>query len=298
MKPISLWQFSLVTQPEAEDALSAWVAEFFRVPVASYTHVDTRRVTLTACFERKPAWGAAERVEVAAAIQRARDHGLETGEGVYSLRRLAKRDWAESWKRHFQPVQFGPRLLLKPTWSKRRPAPGQKVVVLDPGLSFGTGRHPTTAFCLRQVARWHRPGTAQSLLDIGTGSGILAIAAAKLGYRPIRAFDFDPEAVRTARLNGSRNRVEVPFSRFDVSRLPANPRQRYAMVCANLMANLLLAEVGRIVAQVAAGGVLALAGILLGEFPAVQERYEAAGLRLIASRQDHEWWSGAFRKPV
>ena len=117
-------------------------------------------------------------------------------------------DWAESWKRHFKPIEIGRRLLIKPSWSRRRPKPHQQVVVLDPGLSFGTGQHPTTAFCLAEVARLVKNAPARSFLDIGTGSGILAIAAARLNYQPIWAFDFDPEAVRMARANAQTNQVE------------------------------------------------------------------------------------------
>jgi ribosomal protein L11 methyltransferase len=87
------------------------------------------------------------------------------------------------------------------------------VVILDPGLSFGTGQHPTTSFCLHEIARCRKNGhAAQSFLDIGTGSGILAIAAAKLGYQPVHAFDFDPESVRVARENARKNRVETARS--------------------------------------------------------------------------------------
>src|SRR5439155_618396 len=87
-------------------------------------------------------------------------------------------------------------LLIKPSWSRRRARRGQAVVILDPGLSFGTGQHPTTVFCLRELARLRKPGERQAFLDIGTGSGILAVAAAKLGYSPVCASEFDH--VRTA----------------------------------------------------------------------------------------------------
>ena len=92
------------------------------------------------------------------------------------------------------------------------------MVVLDPGLSFGTGQHPTTGFCLEQLAAWRSAGIPQSCLDLGTGSGILAIAAAKLGYAPVKALDVDPDAVRTACANARRNRVSarIRFQQQDV----------------------------------------------------------------------------------
>jgi ribosomal protein L11 methyltransferase len=170
------------------------------------------------------------------------------------------------------------------------------VVVLDPGLSFGTGQHPTTAFCLEQLVARRSSKERQSLLDLGTGSGILAIAAAKLGYKPISALDFDAEAVRVARVNARRNRVadRIRFSRRDLTRMPRRAGRTYAVVCANLLADLLLAERERILARLQPVGLLVLAGILKTEFAAVQAAYEAAGLRLVASRAEKEWRSGGF----
>ena len=147
--------------------------------------------------------------------------GLKTGPGPgKDLKNTPRVDWAESWKRHFQPIEIGDRLLIKPSWSKRRARKNQAVVVLDPGLSFGTGQHPTTEFCLSELVRCGKKKAARSFLDIGTGSGILAITAAKLGYSPVHAFDFDPEAVRTARSNASANGVQnqVRISRADVDK--------------------------------------------------------------------------------
>jgi ribosomal protein L11 methyltransferase len=222
--------------------------------------------------------------------------GLKLGPGQISLKRIGNEDWAESWKLHFRPVAIGSALLLKPSWSRRRPLKGQAVVVLDPGLSFGTGRHPTTAFCLRQLVARRRSGESQSCLDIGTGSGILAIAAAKLGYVPVDALDYDPESIRVARANARRNGVagKIRFRRQDLTKLPRQGARQYSMVCANLMSSLLIAERERILARLRADGVLVIAGVLEGEFAQVQGSFEAAGLRLMAGRTENEWRCGAF----
>jgi ribosomal protein L11 methyltransferase len=133
-------------------------------------------------------------------------------------------------------------------------------------------------------------------LDIGSGSGILAIAAAKLGYAPVDAFDFDPEAVRIARANARRNGVggKIRVRRQDLTELPRRSTQQYSLVCANLIASLLMAERDRILARLRADGVLVIAGILAREFVQVQRGFEAAGLRLVASRTQNEWRCGAF----
>src|SRR5262249_31938257 len=157
------------------------------------------------------------------------------------LEKVRQEDWAESWKRHFKPIEIGSTLLIRPGWSKRLARKGQATMILDPGLSFGTGQHPTTAFCLEQLVARRVRGQSQSLLDLGTGSGILAIAAAKLGYRPITAIDCDAEAARIARANARRNRVShrVHFLQKDVAKLPGRPAEKYSMVCANLIAPIL-----------------------------------------------------------
>src|SRR5205814_9828492 len=134
-----------------------------------------------------------KRARLADALENIRNAGLKLGPARIKLERVRSQDWSESWKRHFKPLEIGRELLIRPSWSKRRAHKDQAVVVLDPGLSFGTGQHPTTAFCLRQLATRRIPGQAQSFLDIGTGSGILAISAARLGYGPIRAIDSDSE---------------------------------------------------------------------------------------------------------
>ncbi len=174
--------------------------------------------------------------------------------------------------------------------------------MLDPGLSFGTGQHATTRFCLGEIVR-SRPhsktsdSAKRSFLDMGTGSGILAIAAAKLGYSPVEAFDFDPDCVRIARENAALNQLEsrVTIHQQDVTRLPTKAKTRFNVVCANLIYDLLIAEAERIASRLQPGGVLILAGILSSQFAEVQSAYESVGLRLMRSKSEKEWCSGAFR---
>ena len=168
--------------------------------------------------------------------------------------------------------------------------------MLDPGLSFGTGQHPTTAFCLRELARCGKIKTHRSFLDIGTGSGILAIAAAKLGYAPVHALDFDPEAVRIARANARANGVhkQLRITRGDVAKLPILPARQYDLICANLISTLLIAERRRMVNRLRPGGTLVLAGILKSEFSRVQRIFEKLGLKLAIKDSRNEWRSGSF----
>jgi ribosomal protein L11 methyltransferase len=291
-----LWQVSVATSIEAADAVSAWLESTFAQPACSYTDERSRLTTVTVCLAQRPDWSAARRVELAGGLRQIRACGLNLGPGRLRLAKVRRQNWAESWKRHFVPLTIGSALLLKPSWSRRRPRKGQAVIVLDPGLSFGTGRHPTTEFCLEQLVARRRPREMQSFLDVGFGSGILAIAAAKLGYGPIEALDLDPEAARVARANARRNRVSarIRFRLQDAALLPPRPARKYCLVCANLTSDLLLEHRERLVAQLEPGGVLVLAGILKTEFPTVRQALEAAGLKLAASRAAGEWHSGAF----
>jgi len=222
--------------------------------------------------------------------------GLDVGTGRISLRKLPHENWAESWKRHFKPLVIGDALLIKPSWSKRRSPRGQVVVVIDPGLSFGTGQHPTTEFCLGQLVSRRDPARQQAFLDIGTGSGILAIAAAKLGYAPVQAFDCDPRSVQIACANARANRVEgkVRITSADLTKFSHRAARQYDVICANLLANLLVAERDRVLARLKPAGVLVVAGILKREFTEVRRAYEAAGLRLATSKSENEWRSGTF----
>ena len=303
MKHRTLWKVSVTTTVEAEDAVAEMLFRVFGTAASTYTDAETRATTVAVFCERRPSQLETKRIALRAGLCKIKVCGLDIGLGRIRVQEIPREDWAESWKRHFQPIEIGEALLIKPSWSKRRASPSQAVVVLDPGLSFGTGQHPTTAFCLWELARARRRAgeSPLSFLDIGTGSGILAIAAARLGYAPVHAFDFDPEAVRVARTNAKENGVssKIRITRADLTRLPRHGERPYDVVCANLIANLLIAERGRILARVRPGGVLVLAGILKREFTEVRRAFEAAGWRLTRSKAQREWRSGTYlRSPV
>jgi ribosomal protein L11 methyltransferase len=241
MKQKLLWRISIATTREAEDAVAETLGANLNCAVSSYFHLKTSVSTICAFCERRPLAGVYK--IISAGLKRIKDCGLKIGSGKITMAKVRREDWAESWKRHFKPIEIGKSLLIKPSWSKRKPRNGQIVVVLDPGLGFGTGQHPTTAFCLHELARCGKFEARRSFLDIGTGSGILAIAAVKLGYSPVRAIDCDPEAVRVARANARANGVEqkLRITRRDVAKLPIHAAKQYDLVCANLISTLLVA---------------------------------------------------------
>jgi ribosomal protein L11 methyltransferase len=296
MKGKPLWRISVTTTLEAEDAVIELLGAHLGQPASSHFNVETRASVVSVFVPQKIISARGVRQEISAGLKRIKNCGLKIGSGRIKIAKVRREDWAESWKRHFKAIEIGEKLLVKPSWIKRQPRKNQAVVILDPGLSFGTGQHATTWFCLREIVRRRNTETHQSFLDIGTGSGILAIAAAKLGYEPVCAFDFDSEAVRVASANTRVNQVErkIKISRDDATKLPLNPKKKFDLVCANLISNVLIAERKKIAAQIKPEGILVLAGILRSEFFEVQTAFEALGLELIRCKVEKEWRSGSF----
>jgi ribosomal protein L11 methyltransferase len=294
-----LRQISVATSLEAEEAVVELLVRVFNRPAAVYTNEKTKVTIASVYCPKSSDWNPARRAALRRGLAVIKESGLNIGIGKIVVRRVPREDWAESWKRHFKPISIGSQLLVRPTWIKSHDHKHRAVVVLDPGLSFGTGNHPTTSFCLQQIVRRRVPGKSQSFWDIGTGSGILSIAAAKLGYTPIHAIDFDPQAVSVARQNAGLNRVsrQIRVTRADITTLSASNRNKYDLIFANLISNLLLAEKRRLCRHLNPGGFLVLAGILKEEFPAVCKAYESMGLRLVAGRTEGEWRSGTFQNP-
>lgn len=136
--------------------------------------------------------------EVNPRIEELSEFGIDTGEVRYETRTVDENDWATAWKQYFKPVRVSERLTIKPTWEEYTPeSPDEKIIELDPGMAFGTGTHPTTSLCLRTLETVVQGG--EEVIDVGTGSGILAIGAIKLGAKHVLALDLDPVAVISAR---------------------------------------------------------------------------------------------------
>jgi ribosomal protein L11 methyltransferase len=296
MKTGSLWKISVRIAPQAEEAVTALLERITGQP--AFLYVDAQRQTTMASVyaERSSDWSPAKRAMLRAELRGLRQCGLDIGRGTISVEHIRQEDWAESWKRHFKPLEIGPALLLKPSWSRRRPKKKQALVVIDPGLSFGTGQHPTTRFCLEQLVAMRRQDRAQSFLDIGTGSGILAISGVKLGYSPVLGIDVDPESVRIARANARQNQAgpKLRLISTPLARLPMRSSAKYDLICANLIFDLLVEERTRISNQLRTGGILVLAGILRSQFRDVRAAYEGLGFRLLCSKTVNEWSSGTF----
>ena len=216
------------------------------------------------------------------------DPGLDW-QGV-SLRMVEDQDWERAWMDQYVPLQFGERTWIVP-WNQPLPegadADDAAVVRLDPGLAFGSGTHPTTALCLQWLDGLAARGELQGrqVLDFGCGSGILALAALKLGAATAVGVDNDPQAILATRDNAERNGVGARMS----VHLPADePQATYPVVVANILATALDALADTLAARVAPGGRIALSGILHGQEPELLVRYGAWFDALQVSRQD-DW---------
>ena len=202
------------------------------------------------------------------------------------VRELGRKDWAEAWKSGYQVLHIGRRIRIVPSWIPYQPEPDDVIITLDPGMAFGTGLHPSTQLCLQALEDLIRPG--MRILDVGTGSGILAIAAARLGAAEVLGVDIEAVSVRTARenvqLNGVENVVRIePGSVDDIY------RGEYDGVLANILAEIIARLTPDLARHVAPAGWLVSSGIIQARLPIVEHAYTAGGLEIVRRWQAGDW---------
>ncbi len=203
--------------------------------------------------------------------------------------------WAETWKEHFKPSRLGRRITVKPSWETYAASPDEVVLTIDPGQAFGTGTHETTRMCLRLIEDvFDGADPPRTVLDVGTGTGILGIAAAMLGAGRVLGIDVDPKAVETAaqnaRINGVGDRFESAVT--PLGRLTGT----YDLVAANVLAEILADLKAEIGARCAPAGALILSGILTEKADWVAQEYAESGWRLAGRRDDGQWSALLLRR--
>jgi ribosomal protein L11 methyltransferase len=218
------------------------------------------------------------------------------------LSTLARADWAEAWKRFFHVEKISDRVVVRPSWEKYDSKLGEVVITLDPGLSFGTGKHATTQGCLRFLDQLAVEDVNRTVLDMGCGSGILAIGAALLGFKDVRGFDNDPDCKRVSDENAAINNVSIPFTIDDLS----HAHEPADIVVANILAHVLIQFSKPIVDSlktychtlqgVTVWSSLILSGILVEQYPDVKAAYEALGLKEVDSIRIENWRTGLFKR--
>jgi ribosomal protein L11 methyltransferase len=278
--PTSAWiALSVEVSDEIAEAVANFLVEQGAPGVLTETGAAVARV--------EAPFPTAMRTQVVAALER---YLASLGEiapaargATLDVRAIPEVDWDALWRRYHRPVRVGRRLLVAPPWDVP-PANGREVLVVEPGMAFGTGQHATTRACLEAIESALEAGPVGSALDVGTGSGLLALALARLGVGCVVALDVDPLVVPLARANLARNgagRVVVLAGPL------AAVRGRFDFVVANLLADAVVAEAGALARAVAAGGRLVLSGLLADQLPAVHAAYP--GWRVAETRAEDAW---------
>jgi ribosomal protein L11 methyltransferase len=207
---------------------------------------------------------------------------------------VEEEDWANAWKQYFKPIRIGRHFVVTPPWEDAHLKDNERALVIDPGMAFGTGTHPTTQLCLACLEDYVQPEGAVRVADIGTGSGILAIAAKKLGAQYVLAIDTDPMAVRIAETNAKVNDVSIDSRTLDS--IPDWHAQPFDMVVANILADTLIGLAEQFAEAVKHGGIYIASGVIEGREDNVRLLTEAEGFQAIETRYQGEWVALVFRR--
>ncbi|MEK5239169.1 50S ribosomal protein L11 methyltransferase [Paenibacillus sp. FSL L8-0470] len=265
--------------------------------------------------------------ELAPRIEELREFGIDPGKALISWKTVDENDWAHAWKQYFKPLRVSDRLTIKPTWEEYTPAgPEEKIIELDPGMAFGTGTHPTTALCLRALEK-HISGD-EEVIDVGTGSGILAVGAVLLGAKSVLALDLDPVAVESARENVALNRLQdsITVKESDLLSLlggegaadtaagemwpsarsghsdaqqavPAKPKAEDSLgvtlpvkvVVANILAEIIVLFTDDVYRALQPGGVYITSGIYKDKEGLVAQALESSGFEIKEVSREEDW---------
>ena len=204
-------------------------------------------------------------------------------------------DWANSWKQYYKPVKIGEKIVICPAWEKYTPAEGELVIRMDPGMAFGTGTHETTRLVIRLLEKYTKAG--QRMLDVGTGTGILAICASRLGADLCRAYDIDPTAVRVARENiKDSGLTNVTCDQSDLLKQVSLEGGRYDLVCANIVADIIIRMTPDVGTYMKDDAVLLASGIIAERCDDVVACFEANGFKVVEKLTDNDWCGLAVMK--
>ena len=218
--------------------------------------------------------------------------------GELQTRIVNEEDWANAWKEFFHVTHIGQRLVIRPSWRDYTAKDNEVVLELDPGMAFGTGLHPTTRLCLEQIEQYTRPG--MRVIDVGTGSGILALAAAQLGATSVYCIDNSSVAVESATanaaINGLSDKITVTLETLDEAEA-ARKANQYDMVLVNILAHIIGGMAPQLVQVTAPRGLLIASGIIEARRPEAEQPLLEAGLELVDQAMIDDWLVLVLRKP-
>lgn len=290
MRNMNWIELSIATDAEGAEATAALLNEFVTggAVIEETLIADTGEpIDPARAFTVRAFFSSDER----AALERAETALWHLGQlramGAPQTRELAEEDWAEAWKKHYTILHIGKRLVIKPSWLDYAARTEDVVIELDPGMAFGTGLHPTTRLCM--VALEERVTQDAKMLDVGCGSGILAITAAKLGARDILALDLDKIAVETTTRNVAINHVESLIRAEQRSIDAARDCNQFDLLCINILAEIICELSTPVASALRPGGIVIASGILDFKADDVCEAFAAVGIEIVEKKQEEDW---------
>ncbi|WP_314584617.1 50S ribosomal protein L11 methyltransferase [Paenibacillus terrigena] len=245
--------------------------------------------------------------EITPRIEELRTFDIDPGSYTMDTRVVNEEEWANAWKQYFKPIRVSEKLTIKPTWEPYEAGPGEHIIEIDPGMAFGTGTHPTTSLCLRALESVIQGG--EEIIDVGTGSGILAIGAVKLGAKHVLALDLDPVAVTIAEENTQLNQLEneitvhlsdllqvINRNQEDNESTPLGVTLPVQIVVANILAEVILLFIDDVYHALAEGGIYITSGIYKNKEEVVEQALLAAKFTIVDRYREDDWVAFVARK--
>ena len=256
-----------------------------------YSVDDGQTVHAIHAFIIADSWLSQERQALERSVQRFTDEMadiFQVEKPTVTSEIISDQDWSKNWKEFFKPFEILEGLIIAPSWQSYDPGENQNVIVMDPGMAFGTGHHATTRLCLEMIKSETQCFQGGAVLDVGTGTGILGMAAALWGAGRVLGIDNDDEAVAAAELNIRRNKLQGKMN--SSSKPLAEEDGEYSLVVANIVHDVLMALAEDLATVTRQGGILILSGLISGDqTKSISGRFQEIGFRLLEERQDGEW---------
>lgn len=232
--------------------------------------------------------------EIKQAINNLLLYDIDIGKNKITISEVNEEEWATAWKKYYNPVKISEKFTIVPTWETYEPASSDELIIeLDPGMAFGTGTHPTTVMCIQALEKYVKPGDA--VIDVGTGSGILSIAAALLGAKSVRALDLDPVAVDSAKINVKLNKVQHIVT-VSQNNLLDRIEERANVIVANILAEIILRFVDDAYRLLENHGYFITSGIIQAKKQEVKEGLMKAGFTIEETLVMEDWVAFIARK--